>query len=326
MTKQVYLHIGRAKTGTSSIQNYLFDSRDELWNGGVLYPLTGTRGTSHAPLAYALNPKFRNQFDRQSLKSQLNREMHGFDTAIVSSEAFQNITDLSTVAEFFNEYELQLICYLREALDYAQSAYAQRVHATDYAGTFDTFVRANFKPRYENMLTSYSRIVSQSTVRLYDRTRLKNQDIVDDFLSIVGIYPEGSRRLEHNKSLGGNLLYFKRLLNERGLHKLWLYPHLSRLAYSQPRYSAGFCVDGKTSARVRRLLAKENDFLVKMFGEVTFKDFSDRPKFPDLSTLEQDISEILKYLAECGDPRAQDWLAAYQKSGIGKDVGELVGS
>ncbi len=36
----VYLHIGIPKTGTTSIQSFLFNNRDQLLEAGILYPLT----------------------------------------------------------------------------------------------------------------------------------------------------------------------------------------------------------------------------------------------------------------------------------------------
>ena len=36
--KTLYLHIGLPKTGTTSIQNYLFENREALMQRGVCYP------------------------------------------------------------------------------------------------------------------------------------------------------------------------------------------------------------------------------------------------------------------------------------------------
>jgi hypothetical protein len=41
MKKEIFIHIGDAKTGTSSIQNYLSYNRLELKKKGILYSKTG---------------------------------------------------------------------------------------------------------------------------------------------------------------------------------------------------------------------------------------------------------------------------------------------
>jgi hypothetical protein len=44
MTKTIYLHIGIPKTGTTAIQNFFFQKREDLKNYGLLYPNTAASG------------------------------------------------------------------------------------------------------------------------------------------------------------------------------------------------------------------------------------------------------------------------------------------
>ena len=43
----IYLHIGMPKTGTTSLQKFLFDNREKLLEKGYLYPITGTKISSN---------------------------------------------------------------------------------------------------------------------------------------------------------------------------------------------------------------------------------------------------------------------------------------
>lgn len=51
MKKTIYLHIGIGKTGTSSIQKFLYLNRDKLLDDNTLYPLSGIQNYAHFKLA-----------------------------------------------------------------------------------------------------------------------------------------------------------------------------------------------------------------------------------------------------------------------------------
>ncbi len=55
----LYLHVGLPKTGTSAIQNFLFQNNKILQEQGVFYPDFVTHWSQHVPLAKAiLSPIF----------------------------------------------------------------------------------------------------------------------------------------------------------------------------------------------------------------------------------------------------------------------------
>lgn len=55
--RQIVLHIGAHKTGTTALQQYFFEHRKELGRAGILYPSSGTHHFAQHRLAFALRGK-----------------------------------------------------------------------------------------------------------------------------------------------------------------------------------------------------------------------------------------------------------------------------
>ena len=107
MSKKVaYIHIGINKTGSTSIQRFLCDNRQQLKTEGYLYPQTGRSKHAHHELASALG------FGGEPASNE--KELAGFGEAIelevadslcnkilISSEFFVRDCALKSVEDFF---------------------------------------------------------------------------------------------------------------------------------------------------------------------------------------------------------------------------------
>ncbi len=159
MIQTTFLHIGRHKCGTTSLQRSLLENRDSLLEQGIYYPLEGLEDTGHHPIARALEKQRspmpwrrsgKQHKDRRTASgAELGKFLDGLVTsaapiAVISSESFQNCKP-STVASFFNGFQVIPVVYLREQGAYLRSAYAQRVHASTYAETVHKFSRDYFQ-------------------------------------------------------------------------------------------------------------------------------------------------------------------------------------
>ncbi|MEO1016629.1 MAG: hypothetical protein AAFY56_02925 [Pseudomonadota bacterium] len=110
-SKRLILHIGHHKTGTKSIQVCLSEAYDALRSQGILYPKAGRmREEGQSPdfkdAHHAVALAFADGSDAAlvklaDFKQQLDIEGEGFDTIILSSEAFPNIKNTEYVAHFF---------------------------------------------------------------------------------------------------------------------------------------------------------------------------------------------------------------------------------
>ncbi|TNE67858.1 MAG: hypothetical protein EP335_00405 [Alphaproteobacteria bacterium] len=250
--KRVFLHIGRHKCGTSTLQHFLSGNDARLAELGFHYPRGLRAPVAHHPLAYWFNDAERDRRPEvagvplDDAVAAFWREIAAAPgDIIVSSEAFQNI-DPARASDAFAGFELDIIVYLREPLDYLLSAYAQRIKGGGSSETLDTFVD-RFRPDYADFLDRWQAAfpAARLQVRLFERARLDGADIRRDFLSCLGLpgtaidgfaYPD----TDNNVSIGGPLLEFMRRLNLHGLIdpacRNALYRACQALALANPAY------------------------------------------------------------------------------------------
>jgi hypothetical protein len=197
MTKQIILHIGTHKTGTSSLQYFLSTYEAELKDAGVLYPLGGRRELSpgrsalaHHALANSLRGKLpsggRHYWD--ALLEELARARE--ETAVVSSEEFSGCepTHVGQARTHLSAYKVKVVVYLRNRLDFMVSAYKQRVKVGRYRGSFGDFIREDARPAYGELLARWAEVFGAENVlvRVYDKVK-KSPGVEEEFLNILGI-------------------------------------------------------------------------------------------------------------------------------------------
>jgi len=124
--KTVFLHIGIAKTGTTSIQQMLTDNREILRQQGYFYPaLSGLAshyvayyfgfGSGHA-LADFNQKKPRNEHEA-FIRDKIHLQISENENMILSSEAFssatkkEDISQLTDVKNFFPGRNFVIIAY-----------------------------------------------------------------------------------------------------------------------------------------------------------------------------------------------------------------------
>lgn len=218
---RLILHIGRQKTGTSVLQRVLNDSEVALAAAGVVYPRVGRNGVAHHPLATDLVLQEDAGAPERDAAERLAAELiaalaKAEGTWLFSSEAFQNVGDPSGLTRVFDPGRTDVIVYLREQYSFAQSAYAQRIHATRETETFVDYLK-RMTISHAALLARWSEMFAprRLIVRGYSRPTLVNGDIVDDFFAATELPPITLKRgVAVQKPLpGGPLLEFKRIVN-----------------------------------------------------------------------------------------------------------------
>lgn len=227
--KKVYLHIGRHKTGTSSIQNFVVENLPLLKNHNILYPESGRVGVAHHAIADMCSYQRERQndaiidFENISIIKDLQSEIDNSDGDIlISSEAFQN-SNPTQIKKIFHKYDVQILVYLRNQIDYLASSYAQKVWATNYCKSMEEYFESNFNVDYFDFLMNWERsFPGKISVSLYDKNRLLENDVVVDFfanmlnkkdstfLSVV----QNRKTINSNPSLTRKLLSFKLKYNQ----------------------------------------------------------------------------------------------------------------
>ena len=226
--QRIYLHIGRHKSGTSSIQNFICNNRDLFNNYDLYYPKAGIRGIAHHDLAGLFRHSLvKSEIDKKNaiesaLIEQLHEEIDQQEKdVLISSEDFQN-SNPELIKAAFEGYEVIVLIYIRNQIDYVASAYAQKVWATNYCCSMEEYFNSSFNGDYLTFLKKWNLAFNGNVrVRKFSRESLHKKDIVADlFYCMLEKKDEKllARLLERehtdsSPSLTSELLSFKLLLN-----------------------------------------------------------------------------------------------------------------
>ena len=158
VTKTVILHIGLPKAGSTSLQSFLHDRRDELQAQDVYYPLTGQVEWEHAhhKLVFALAENAHQAVsgrERKALFDDLTAEIDqcGCSTVVLSSELFLTRQGIVGASEEFRQLlegrQLRVVCVLRSQETFLESLYRQFVFDQEkrFAGPPEAFLEDHSK-------------------------------------------------------------------------------------------------------------------------------------------------------------------------------------
>jgi hypothetical protein len=224
---RIVVHGGWFKTGTTAIQKFLWDNRAALRQKGIYYPATGLRRKPRfAPKHCFWEGKARTGFSADRIWPALRREIRrsGCDTVVLSNEGFSG-ADAARITQLVTElqpHSLRFCCYLRRQDEYLESQYNQLTKN----GTSlhrDVLTAAELEPLRHRMsylenLNRWAFVLGDKhmTVRVYDRKRLAQGDVVRDFLNNLNIDDSNLQFTERsrNNSLPTRLIPLKRSLNQ----------------------------------------------------------------------------------------------------------------
>lgn len=302
LMKQLVLHIGRHKSGTSAIQMYLAEHRAEYASLGIVIPEFGCEDdTDNDASDRVAHHRLANAFahggqttpsELVAWRDALNNAGEMGRTVVLTSEAFQNCANFSALREFCRGFYVVVICYLREYLDYALSSYAQEIKKNGLSAGFFEFERT-FNPAIGAFMRRWDEFANHCHWRIYDPERLAEGDVVLDFLNTAGL-PDfgGARYRSENPRIGGSLLGLKLMANAAGLHSRALGRAMEPLASARASFRLPWRLLPETQARMRER-RDYNSVLVERFGDLTIRDMS-YGALPFASpTLASDFREIL---------------------------------
>jgi hypothetical protein len=218
---EIILHIGLNKTGTSSIQDFMFLNRAALKAEGVCYPETGLEGAAHHGLSFWLGtPEADRNLEQSVMALAMRKEIADAQLVVISSEDLHThgARGARILARLFAGHRVRVVFYVREHLGYLASWYQQNVQASHLSCGFDTFCHLTRKPLHliaDAWAESFG--LDCTIARLYDRDTLVGGDALQDFAEVIGLTGDLKRFVrkpyENNPSVTGNLLFIKRVLN-----------------------------------------------------------------------------------------------------------------
>jgi hypothetical protein len=202
------LHIGRHKTGTSSIQHFCHHNRGALERFGIVYPPPFDHAAAHHGLALAL---WQGR-DIARYLDVLRQARPDTASVLLSSEGFQRL-DETAARKLITAFPTRVVVYLREQFSHAWSAYTQRVLGGLETLPFSHVIKA---PRYFHFLQRWNEWSNGNLlVRIYERKRFRNGDVVDDFCGeVLQLDPACFAAVAmRGESLGWRAVNFVRRLN-----------------------------------------------------------------------------------------------------------------
>lgn len=226
------------KTGTSSLQKFLLLNREKLSSRGFYYPVSNLGGTpAHHFFSEAAKGGVINKIDARYILPTLRElyhpllyEMQSHETSIVSSEGFQNCNPY-LIKELFKNFDVTVVLYLRNEIEFITSSYAQKIHATTSTETPEDYVNRS-EINYGQFLDGWNSAFDGKVLpRIFARKSLYHGDIIEDFLhEFLELDQEG---FEFKKEDGNPSLTNSTLKAKFHLNILYTYPkELRHLVYS----------------------------------------------------------------------------------------------
>lgn len=224
MKKKLYLHIGYHKTGTTAIQEVLYNNFNELLNQNLYYPIEYTEDRQHL---FIFRQIIKENYDiLESNLKDIYQKAKKYDTnLLISSEKIHILSSLqqkylfNKIYEIFFDFDIEVIVYLRSQEDFIESYYNQLVKFGDEYGSPEEFFNKHFWMldyyEYLNQLCRYQ-IFSRLNIKIYDKGLLINGNIIDDFCNLININKEKLEILNNgfkNNSLDKKYFEFKKNMN-----------------------------------------------------------------------------------------------------------------
>ena|GEM_PF-2241863 len=219
---KLILHIGQQKTGSTSLQRFLFDNRTQLLQHKILYPRS--LGTEH--YKQHLIFKHRNNLldNELNLYKKLKEEIIASkaETVIISDENlfFGRSTKKEEIVTFLKSLfdEIEVLVYLRRQDLHAPSHY-QQAQLSQVIRTFDEWIEhaiASGYYDYYNVLEDWRKHLSKSEFIIKPLGNSVKKDVRYDILHTLGLdYQlfELKKSQQLNESVDWNMIPILRCFN-----------------------------------------------------------------------------------------------------------------
>jgi hypothetical protein len=192
----IIIHAGLKKCGSSSIHSFLSANREILRNFKVNYPGPGRPATNLANEVQGrkkFNPLGGTLADLVEYRSRAPDE-----TLVLSSEMLEETESegarhiKSAFLERYPQEKFIIILIVRDLIGLVPSVYAQKTKDGRVLVDFDEFFSAILQDRRVHYFQTAKRWADvfgweSLRVRVLDRAHLINHDLLDDFLSLLGL-------------------------------------------------------------------------------------------------------------------------------------------
>lgn len=304
------LHIGCPKTGSSSLQNALAGSREAFRQCGVVYPETGCwpkdqYKPNHAPLCKVLNGIAPKKVGMpEDWVDRFFAEVAEANVCIFSAERFSKSEKFSmpeNAAKFLPQGQTRIVMYVREPVSHVVSLYKHRVKISRLTMNLRDFAES-CRLQYLDTAEKWAAVFGRENVviRRYGR-EYDPWDIVSDFWNLLGMelipsLPPSPQKFESHKSIAGNCLFVKRVLNcfITQAESLSIQDEVSEMAKLDPSFRGDIPVDQET---VDLIANRFREYVMGFEGRFGLsirprEKLIDAPPCPDISKLAHDLTRM----------------------------------
>lgn len=250
---KIYLHIGTAKTGTTTMQRFLCKNEKPLLDMGYLYPKSG-RPSNYSIAHYNLanEIRFREEgkfYDSKTGKwksignhfSNLHKEIDSkkASNVIISCENFGNDPNcIANLKQELSRYDVKVLVYLRPQSEYLPSSFCESIKQGS-SKRINRYINEFFEEydvgNYYKYLLPWKDSFGQENiiVRIFKKEKLKG-NLFEDFLFSIGISDVAKFDTDiptYNTSPPAKVINLLRFLNFIFISTLSIPYHICRKVY-----------------------------------------------------------------------------------------------
>ena len=301
---KLFLHIGFAKTGTTSIQNDMAKNFDALLEQGILYPSDPKapfmQRVQHLPLVAAipnhtlraLRPGKQRTLDKafSSLRSYIAE--HSCDTVVLSSEFFGEIEvgvkKIQWIKDQLKDFEVCVVAYIRRQDHHFLSAYQEAIKAGHRGPLNVNSYKSKRGLKFGARLEPWREVFGDENVivRPFSPKSWPDGELFLDFLQVIGADPDG---LELSKPQNESLDYrmvdiFQRLnaMNE-GEVRSYFQPVWDPIMFPSALKKQKMQLSYETVEKMRSHFLQDNEKALRS-TDISVGDF-----FPAVNTDQQEL-------------------------------------
>lgn len=197
MLRKLIVHIGANKTGSSAVQRFLAMNCAALRAHGLLVPDQdcGLSKTSTGWQTFYFQELFSDPRGQETLEKAIEtieKRAPDAHTLLLSAESLAaNAAAPPLFKRIASRYETRLLFYVRRQDEYLLSAW-QQWYSKQSSDFWAWLVRSlGDEGNWRNYLQRWEEVFPREhiMVRIYDRSKLVEADVVQDYLASVGIIP-----------------------------------------------------------------------------------------------------------------------------------------
>ena len=321
--RTIFIHIGLEKTGTTSIQDFLFNNTEKLKNKSIFYPtILGENQISLCIYSAQrknvgnLAPEKQEIKIKENLPQTIQSIIKRFDKSNCENLVFsnehlssrlKNTNDIENLKRLFDHcnYPVKIVVYVRNQVDLLESLYFEGIKAggkenlDDWANKF-----SYFELDYMKLLSEWESVFGKESiiVRLFDRRILKNGDAIDDFLDVLSVERNENFSIssQQNISLGYKSIEFMRRYNLNVKEPERMTYKLNNLLndYNNNKQKTSLSYDTRVSI-FDKYKKSNHQFLEKYLPEISYDFFVKTSRSPQEQEFSEDtLWDIINHLVK----------------------------